>query len=160
MSNISSTELFSVNYPISVTIADGTKTTVLSDAELQAAITASLKTEVAMEEAVQNRKKLETILVNGKFKVDSFVNAGVNSAANYKDFTIDLSVKAMNLLNTKVNGTYALQSELNVFLKLNFSENASFDLLNNSWKVTSFTASTVTLQSTTNAGLTLVSKQI
>jgi hypothetical protein len=164
MSNVSSTELFSVNYPVSVAIADGTKLTVSSDAELQAAINASLKTEAAMAEAVQNGKKLETILVNGKFKVDSFVNAGVNSATNYKDFTIDfannLSVTAVNLLNTTVNGTYAVSSELNVFLKLNFSGNASFTLLNNTWKVTSFTASTITLQSTTNAGLTLVLKQI
>ncbi|MFV8345834.1 hypothetical protein [Flavobacterium sp. ZB4P13] len=164
MSNVSSTELFSVKYPVSVAIADGTKLTVSSDAELQAAINASLKTEAAMAEAVQNGKKLETILVNGKFKVDSFVNAGVNSATNYKDFTIDfannLSVTAVNLLNTTVNGTYAVRSELNVFLKLNFSGNASFALLNNTWKVTSFTASTITLQSTTNAGLTLVLKQI
>ncbi|MFV8271406.1 hypothetical protein ACNQGP_15920 [Flavobacterium sp. GT2N3] len=164
MSNVSSTELFSVNYPILVTIADGTKMTVSSDAELQAAITASLKTEEAMAEAVQNGKKLETILVNGKFKVDSYVSAGVNSATNYKDFTIDfvnnLSVTATNLLSTTVNGTYAVSSELNVFLKLNFSGNASFALLNNTWKVTSFTASTITMQSSTNAAVTLVLKQI
>lgn len=164
MSNVSSTELFSVNYPISVKIADGTKLTVSSDAELQATITASLKTEAAMAEAVQNGKKLEMILVTGKFKVDSFVNAGVNSATDYKDFTIDfannLSVTAINLFNTTVNGTYAVKSELNVFLKLNFSGNTSFTLLNNTWKVTSFTASTITLQSTTNAAVTLVLKQI
>ncbi|HEX9150712.1 MAG TPA: hypothetical protein VF842_01445 [Flavobacterium sp.] len=164
MSNVSSTELFSVKYPISVAINDGTKTTLSSDAELQATITASLKTEAAMAEAVQNSKKLETILVNGKFKVDSFVSAGVNSATNYKDFTIDfannLSVTAVNLLNTTVNGTYAVSSELNVFVKLNFSENATFTLLNNNWKVTSFTASTISLQSTTNAAVTLVLKQI
>lgn len=164
MSNVSSTELFSVKYPISVTIADGTKMMVSSDAELQAAITASLKTEAAMAEAVQNSKKLETILVNGKFKIDSYVSAGVNSASNYKDFTIDfannLSITAVNLLNTTVNGTYAVRSELNVLLKLNFSGNASFTLLNNTWKVTSFTASTITLQSSTNAAVTLVLKQI
>lgn len=164
MSNVSSTELFSVKYPISVAINDGTKTTLSSDAELQATITASLKTEAAMAEAVQNSKKLETILVNGKFKVDSFVSAGVNSATNYKDFTIDfannLSVTAVNLLNTTVNGTYAVSSELNVFVKLNFSENATFTLLNDNWKVTSFTASTISLQSTTNAAVTLVLKQI
>jgi hypothetical protein len=164
MSNVSSTELFSVNYPISVTIADGTKTTVSSDAELQAAITASLKTEETIALAVQNRKKLETILVNGKFKVDSYINAGANSATNYKDFTIDfannLSITAVNLLNTTVNGTYAVSSELDVLLKLNFSGNASFTLLNNTWKVTSFTASTITLQSSTNAAVTLVLKQI
>lgn len=164
MSNVSSTELFSVNYPISVTIADGTKTTVSSDAELQAAISASLKTEAAMAAAVENSKKLETILVNGKFKVDSFVSAGVNTATNYKDFTIDfannLSVTAVNLVSTTVNGTYATSSELDVFIKLNFSGNASFTLLNNTWKVTSFTASTITLQSSTNAAVTLVLKQI
>jgi hypothetical protein len=164
MSNVSSTELFSVKYPISVAIADGTKMTVSSDAELQAAITASLKTEAAMAVAVENSKKLETILVNGKFKVDSYVSAGVNSATNYKDFTIDfannLSVTAINLVNTTVNGTYAVSSELDVLLKLNFSGNASFTLLNNTWKVTSFTASTITLQSSTNAAVTLVLKQI
>jgi hypothetical protein len=164
VSNVSSTELFSVKYPISLTIADGTKLTIFSDAELQAAITSSLKTEEAMAEAVQNSKKLETILVNGKFKVDSYVSAGVNSATNYKDFTIDfannLSLTAVNLLSTTVNGTYAVSSELNVLLKLNFSGNASFALLNNTWKVTSFTASTITLQSTTNAAVTLVLKQI
>jgi hypothetical protein len=164
MSNVSSTELFSVNYPISVTIADGTKMTVSSDAELQAAISASLKTEETIALAVQNRKKLETILVNGKFKVDSYISSGVNSATNYKDFTIDfannLSITAVNLLNTTVNGTYAVSSELDVLLKLNFSGNASFTLLNNTWKVTSFTASTITLQSSTNAAVTLVLKQI
>lgn len=164
MKNISASELYSVKYPISVKIADGTKTTITSDAELQAAISASLKTEETIALAAQNRKKVETILVNGKFKVDSYVNAGVNSATNYKDFTIDfannLSVTAVNLVNTTVNGTYAVSSELNVFLKLNFSGNASFALLNNTWKVTSFTASTITLQSSTNAAVTLVLKQI
>jgi hypothetical protein len=164
MSNVSTTEFYSVNYPISVTIADGTKTTVSSDAELQAAITASQKTEAAMEVAAENSKKMETILVNGKFKVDSFVNAGVNTATNYKDYTVDfannLSMTAVNLLNTTVNGTYAVSSQLDVFLNLNFSGNATFLLLNNKWKVTSFTATTISLQSTTNAAVTLVLKQI
>jgi hypothetical protein len=35
MSNVSSTELFSVNYLITVTLAGGTDATVNSDAELQ-----------------------------------------------------------------------------------------------------------------------------
>jgi hypothetical protein len=39
----------------------------------------------------------------------------VNSATNYKDFTIDfannLSVTAVNLVNTTVNGTYAVSSD-------------------------------------------------
>ena len=164
MSNLSSTELFSVNYPISATIADGSKVTLSSDAELQTTINAAVKTQEALALAAENVKKIEPILVNGKFKVESFVKAGVNSAVNYKDFTIDftnnLLVKATDLLNTTVNGTYAVSSELSVLLQLNFSGNASFALLNNTWKVTSFTATTITLQSTTDAGATLVLKQI
>jgi hypothetical protein len=164
MSNVSSTELFSVNYPMTVTFIDGTETTVSSDAEFQAAINASLKTEATMSEAAENGKKLETILVNGKFKVDSFVSAGVDSANNYKDFTIDfandMSIKVVNTLSTAATGTYAVSSELSVFLKLRFSGNASFNLLNDTYKVTSFNASSISLQSTTNAAATVVLKQI
>ncbi len=164
MSTISSAELFSVNYPISVTIADGTKTTVSSDAELQATINASLKTEATMAVALENLKKLETILVSGMFKVDSYVNAGVNSATNYAGYTVDFannsSVAAVHTISGTVNGTYALSSQLDVLLKLNFSGNAAFNLLNNNWKVSIFSATSITLQSTTNAAITLVLKQI
>ncbi|UUF12434.1 MULTISPECIES: hypothetical protein [Flavobacterium] len=164
MSNLSSTELYAVNYPISATIADGTKVTISSDAELQTTINAAVKTQEALALAAENVKKIGPILVNGKFKIESFVKAGVNSAVNYKDFTIDftnnLLVKAADLLNTTVSGTYGVSSELSVLLQLNFSGNASFALLNNTWKVTSFTATTITLQSTTDAGATLVLKQI
>jgi hypothetical protein len=164
MSNISSTELFSINYPMSVTLIDGTKSTVSSDAEFQSTINASIKTEATMAEAVQNSKKVETILVNGMFKVQSYLNAGVDSANNYKDFTVDfandMSIKVVNSLTTAATGTYAVSSQTDVFLKLNFSGNASFSLLNNTWKVTSFSATSITLQSTTNAAVTLVLKQI
>ena len=164
MSTVSSAELFSVNYPISVTSVDGSKSTVSSDAEFQAAINASLKTKATMDEAAQNSKKMETILVNGMFKVQSFVTAGVDSANNYKgntiDFANDMTIKVMSGLTTAATGTYATSSELNVFLKLNFTGNASFSLLNNTWKVTSFSASSITLQSTTNAAVTLVLNQI
>lgn len=164
MSNVSSTELFSITYPMNVTLIDGTKTSVSSDAEFQAAINASLKTEATMAEAIQNSKKLETILVNGAFKVQSFITAGVDSANNYKDFTIDFandkSIKVVNTLSMAATGTYAVSSELDVLLKLNFSGNASFNLLNNTWKVTSFNATSISLQSTTNAAITVVLKQI
>lgn len=164
MSNVSSTELFSVNYPMTVTLIDGTETMVSSDAEFQAAISASLTTEATMTEAAQNTDKLETVLVNGMFKVDSFVTAGVDSANNYKDFTIDfasdMSIKVVNALSTAATGTYEASSELDVFLKLNFSGNASFNLLNDNWKVTSFNATSISLQSTTNAAVTVVLKQI
>jgi hypothetical protein len=89
MSNVSSTELFSVNYPITVTLAGGTDATVNSDAELQSNINASL-TQATITQAEENSKKLETILVDGRFKVQSFITAGVDSA-NYKDSTVDFA---------------------------------------------------------------------
>jgi hypothetical protein len=102
--------------------------------------------------------------VNGAFRVQSFISAGVDSANNYKDFTIDFandkSIKVVNTLSTAATGTYAVSSELDVLLKLTFSGNASFSLLNNTWKVTSFSSSSISLQSTTNAAITVVLKQI
>jgi hypothetical protein len=71
MSNVSSTELFSVNYPITVTLAGGTDATVNSDAELQSNINAS--TQATITQAEENSKKLETILVDGRFKVQSLL---------------------------------------------------------------------------------------
>ncbi|TRX16318.1 hypothetical protein [Flavobacterium franklandianum] len=164
MSNVSSTEFYSVKYPISTTIEGESKSTVNSDAQFQSTIDAAIKVKAAKAAAAENSKKLETILVNGKFKVDSFISAGVNSATNYKEYTLyfanNLAVTAVTVLNTTVNGTYAASSEIDVLLKLNFSGNASFILLNNTWKVTSFTSSTITMQSSTNAAVTLVLKQI
>jgi hypothetical protein len=84
MSNLSSTELYAVNYPVSATIADGTKVTISSDAELQTTVNAAVKTQEALTLAAENVKKLEPILVNGKFKIESFVHAGVNSAIDYR----------------------------------------------------------------------------
>jgi hypothetical protein len=60
MSNVSSTELFSVNYPITVTLAGGTDATVNSDAELQSNINAT--SQKTITQAEENSKKLETIL--------------------------------------------------------------------------------------------------
>ena len=164
ITKISASELYSVKYPISIIIADGTNMTISRDAELQAAITALLKIEEAKVLALQNIKKLETILVNGKFKVDLYVNAGVNSATNYKDYTMDfannLSIAATTIVNATVTSMYIVSSQIDVFLKLNFSGNTSFTLPNNTWKVTSFTATTITIQSRTNAAVTLVLKQI
>lgn len=164
MNTVSSTELYSVKYPLSLTIVDGSKITVSSDAEFQAAITASLKTKATIAAAVESSKQMETILVNGTFKVQSFVSGGVDTANTYKDFTIDfandMSIKVFNGLTTAANGTYAASSQTDVFLKLTFSGNASFNLLSNTWKVTSFNATSINLQSSTNAAVTLVLRQI
>jgi hypothetical protein len=115
MSNVSSTELFSVNYLITVTLAGGTDATVNSDAELQSNINASLTTQATITQAEENSKKLETILVDG-VSVQSFITAGVDSANNYKDSTVDFAndMKAVTTLTTAA-GTYAVSSELDVF---------------------------------------------
>jgi hypothetical protein len=164
MSTISATDVYAVKYPLSVTLIDGSKSTVSSDAEFQAIITASLQTKATIATALENSKKMESILVNGTFKVSSFLNAGVETGSNYGnyfiDFANDMSIKVLNGVATAATGTYKVSSETNVFLKLTFSNDASFNLLNNTYKVTSFNSSTITLQSTTNAAVTLVLKQI
>jgi hypothetical protein len=164
MTTIRSTELFTVNYPIEVTSSDGTESTVTSDAEFQAEMNASIATEATMKEAEDNSKKMTTILVNGSFKVKSFINAGADSANNYKDTTVDFAndwkLKAVSGATTTASGAYAVSSELSVFLELNFTGNTSFSSLNNTWKVVSFTTSTITLQSNTNAAVSLVLTQI
>ena len=142
----------------------GTESTVNSDAELQSNINASLATQTTITQAEQNSKKVETILVNGIFKVQSFLTAGVDSANNYKDTTVDFAndwtMKAGTALVTKATGTYTVSSEADVFLKLNFTGFTSFNLLNNTWKVVSYSTSSITLQSKTNAAVTLVLGQI
>ena len=164
MSTTTTTDFYSVKYPISVNLKDGTKTTVNSDAEFQSSITASLATEATIKAAAENRKKLEGILVKGTFKVESFINAGVNTANDYKDNTInfanDWSVKATSFLVTKATGTYEVSSSVDVFLKFNFSGSSAFTAMNNTWKVVNSSASTITLQSKTNAAVTVVLKQI
>ncbi|HTG66567.1 MAG TPA: hypothetical protein VL859_09345 [Flavobacterium sp.] len=164
MINLSSSEYFSVKYPVSVTLSDGTTQVVNSDAELKASVNAALNIESKMEVAAENKEKLETILVNGTFKVNSYINAGVESAGNYVNTTIDFAndwkIKSMNTLSTIATGTYSLAADTDVYLEFGFTGSTNFNLFNNSWKVSSFTASTITLQSKTNSAVTLVLKQI
>ncbi|MCF7561081.1 hypothetical protein L3X39_10580 [Sabulilitoribacter multivorans] len=169
MNNFSNDELFAVNYPITATLNGDSNTVVeiSSDLDLQARITECLGTEDAKEEAEENAQTLETILVDGLFKVESFVTAGVNAANDYADYTIDfandLSCTAENTVNATiqdVEGTYAVTSELEVYLSLTFTGNATFELLNHNWEVTSYSTNSISLQSTTNAAITLVLSQI
>jgi hypothetical protein len=61
------------------------------------------------------------------------VNGGVDTATTYKDFTIDfandLSLKVFSGLMTAATGTYAASSQM--YFKIDFSGNASLNLLNN-----------------------------
>ncbi|MES2239243.1 MAG: hypothetical protein V4497_03180 [Bacteroidota bacterium] len=165
MTNISSSEYFSVKYPMTVTLVDGSTAMVNSDAELKANIDAALSLESKINVAAENKEKLETILVNGTFKVSSYITAGVESASSYYlnktiDFTNDWKVKSMEALTTIATGTYSMTSDTDVYLQLGFTGSTNFTVFNNTWKVTSFTTSTITLQSKTNSAVTLVLKQI
>ena len=66
----------------------------------------------------------------------------------------------MNTTINDIEGTYTVTSELEVFLNLTFTGNTSFELLNNTWEVTSFSQSSISLQSSTNSAITLVLTQI
>ncbi|GIZ08529.1 hypothetical protein [Flavobacterium sp. UMI-01] len=164
MSNANNDELFAIKYPISITFSDNTTISINSDAELQSSINECRATENVMDEAEANAVKLQKIMVDGAFKVQSFISLGVDKANDYKDYTVDFTndfkIKATNALISTVNGTYAVTTTTDVYLEMNFSGNANFNLFNNKWKVTSMTTSAITLQSTTNAAVTLVLKQI
>ncbi len=167
MNNLGNDELFSISYPITIMFSNGTSATVGSDANLQSSINECLAEDDTMDEAEANANALEVILVDGVFKVQSFVNTGVDTANDYAEFTIDfandLTVKAHNVVNAlvqDVQGTYEVTSQTEVFLSLTFSGTTSFNALNQDWKVTSFSSTSISLQSTTNAAVTLVLSQI
>jgi len=169
MNGFSEDELFSINYPITATLNGESNTTVelTSDLDLQTQISNCLGTDEAKEDAEENAKAVEDILVDGTFKVESFINTGINTANDYVDYTIDfandLNCTAQNIVNSSLNqieGTYNVTSEVDVFVNLTFTGNTTFELLNNSWEVTSYSQSTISLQSSTNAAITLVLTQI
>tara|TARA_R110000868_G_scaffold88088_4_gene245773 strand:+ start:12143 stop:13270 length:1128 start_codon:yes stop_codon:yes gene_type:complete len=169
MNTFGNDELFSVNYPITATLKDESNTVIeiSSDTDLQTRVAECLSNDSAKDDAKDNADALGNILVDGAFKIQSFVSTGVDTANDYANYTIDfandLTCLARNTVNATINdveGTYAVTSELDVFLKLTFSGNASFELLNDTWKVTSYSGSTISLQSATNAAITLVLTQI
>ena len=167
ISNFGDGELFAVNYPISAELSDNTAITITSDLELQSSISDCINEEQTMEDAEDEADNLEMILVDGLFRVESFVNSGIDTANNYADYTInfanDLTVVAENTVDQTaedVQGTYEVTSQMDVYLSLTFTGNATFNLLNNNWEVTSFNNTSISLRSTTNAGLTLVLSQI
>lgn len=167
MSDFGNDEYFAVNYPITANINSDTVISITSDIDLQTKITECIATNDEMEEAEENANTIETILVNGVFKVQSFVDASVEKANDYADYTIDfandLSCTAQYTADSTiedVQGTYEVTSQTEVYFNLTFSGNATFELLNHSWEVTSYSQSSISLQSTTNAAVTLIFAQI
>ncbi|WP_100612161.1 hypothetical protein [Confluentibacter lentus] len=164
MNNFGNNELFAINYPITATLNNDSVISITSDLDLQASISDCLDVEDAEDAAEAEAKNLETIIVDGSFKVQSFITAGVNKATDYAGYTIDfandLTCTAVNATLSTVEGTYEVTSETEVFLDLAFSGNATFSLLNHTWEVTSFNNTSISLKSTTNATITLVLTQI
>ncbi|WP_372757767.1 hypothetical protein [Mariniflexile sp.] len=164
MNNFGNDELFSVKYPITATLNNETAITISSDLDLQASVSDCLGVEEKEDDAEAEAKNLETILVNGAFKVQSFLNAGVNKTTDFANYTIDFAnnstCTAVNGVISTVEGTYKVTSETEVFLNLTFSGNATFNLLNHTWEVTSYSNSSISLKSTTNAAVTLILTQI
>jgi len=164
MNNFGDNELFAVNYPITATLSNDTVVTISSDSDLQSRINECLMDEDVMEDAEEDANTLENILVDGLFKVEAFVTAGVDTASDYADYTIDFANDwtcfAEDTASSTVQGTYEVASEFEVYFTLNFTGNATFELLNHTWEVTSFSETSISLQSTTNSAITLALEQV
>lgn len=160
-------QLFTVNYPITATLGGESTISIASDMDLQTQITACLGIEDQKDEAKENADALETILVEGAFKIESFIHDGAEKAEDYANYTIDfagnLTCEAENTAITgidTVQGTYGVTSQLEVNMNLSFSGNASFELLNNSWEIVTYSQSSISLKSTADATVNLVLTQI
>ena len=134
---------------------------------MQSSINDCLNEEEIIDDAEDDANALEEILVDGLFQVESFIIAGLETANDYADYTIDfandLTCLAENTVDATaddIQGTYEVTSQMEVFLDLTFTGDATFSLLNQEWQVTSYNSTSISLQSTVSAAVTLVLSQI
>jgi len=167
MTGLQSDELFAVEYPISATLSNETNIQINSDIEFQNSITECVQFEEQEAEAEDTAIEVEAILSGATFKVDTFIIAGVNSASDYIDwsieFTNDLKVVATNVVNAAlgdVEGTYTVSSEIEVFVNIAFASNTAVSTLGNDWVVDSYSNTLITFKSKTDASVMLVFKKI
>ena len=167
INNFGSDELFAIDYPITAELSESSTVTISSDTDLQSSISDCIDDEEAMEVAEEEADNLEIILVDGLFRIESFISAGVDAANDYAEYTIDfandMTLVAENTVNQTaedVEGTYEVTSQIEVYLSLNFTGNATFNLLNHTWEVTNYSSTSISLQSTASPGLTLVLSQL
>ena len=167
MTGLQSDELFSVNYPINATLSNGTAVAINSDTEFQNAISECVQFEEEKDDAATTAAEVEAILSGTKFTVESFITGGVNTANDYAnwsiEFTNDLKIVAKNVVNAtlgEVEGTYTVSSETEAFLNINFASNTAVSALGNDWLISSFSNTLITLQSKTDASVTLSFKKI
>jgi len=167
MTDLQSDELFAVSYPINATLSNGISIQIASDAEFQNAISECVQYEEEKEDAKETAVEIEAILTGTKFKVDSFVSAGVNTASDYADWTLeftnDLKIVAKNTVNatlSEVEGTYTVSSEIEAFVNIDFASNTDLSALGNDWVVTTYSNTLITLTSKIDASVTLAFKKI
>lgn len=167
MSGLDSNELFAVNYPISATLSNGTAVQIGSDVDFKNAISECVQFEGEKDQAAETAKEVEAILSGTKFKVESYVVAGVNTANDYANYTIeftnDLKLVAKDIVNTtasEIEGTYSVSSETEVFLNTTFASNTAVSALGNDWIISSYSNTLITLKSKTDASVTLAFKKL
>ena len=167
MNGLDANELFAVNYPFTATLSNGTSVQIGSDADFKNAISECVQFEDEKDQADETAAEVEAILSKSKFKVESFITAGVNKANDYVNwsinFTNDLKLVAKNTVNTtlgEVEGTYSVSSEAEVLLNIAFTNNTAVSALNNEWVVTTYSNTLVHLKSKTDASVTLAFKKL
>lgn len=167
MTDLQSDELFAVNYPINATLSNDTSVQINSDAEFQNAISDCTQYDEEKEDAKDTAVEVEAILTGTKFTVDSFVTAGVNTASDYSDWTLeftnDLKIVAKNTANATLNeveGTYTVSSDVEAFVNIDFASNTAVSALGNDWVIATYSNTLITLKSKTDASVTLAFKRI
>lgn len=167
MTGLEASKLFAVNYPISATLSNGTSVQINSDTEFQSAISDCVQFENKRNQAAKTAAEVEAILSTSKFKVESFITAGVNTANDYVnwsiEFTNDLKLVAKNGINGalgEVKGTYKVSSETSAFININFASNTAVSALANNWVIDTYSSTLIKLKSKTDASVTLTFKKL
>lgn len=160
--DLDSNELFEVKYPITVTLNNGTSVQINNDDDFEDAVEECTAYEEAEDAAEESADELESFISKSTFKIESYVVSGVEKAEDFADYAIEFSNDSKLIVKNTVNGTtesiegeYEVESELDVYVELEFEGNAMFEALNNEWIVTTYSNTVITLQSKTNAAITL-----
>ncbi|MFL3661131.1 MAG: hypothetical protein ACI6PN_05205 [Polaribacter sp.] len=167
ITDLQSDALFSVNYPVSAALSNGTTLEINSDAAFQNAISECTQSEEEEEEAAETANEVEAILSGTTFEVETFVIGGANTANEYADYTFeftnDLKLIARNSVNVAledISGTYEVSSETAAFVNIDFESNTAVGALSNDWIVNTYSSTLVTFSSKTDASVTLAFQKI
>ena len=162
-----SDKLFSIKYPITVTLSNGTSVQINDDSEFEEAVDECTSYEEEEEVAEEVAEEVESIVSTAVFTVESFVTGGVNTAEDFAAYTIEFTNEeeliAKNIVDTtleNIEGEYDVDSDTRVILEIDFAEETTLSALNNEWIVTAYTDTLLTLQSKTDSLITLELKKL